>query len=448
MRIELTIKTTYMPNWDIYEGIREIIQNGKDAETEFNAPLQVRHKVDTKTLIIENEGCTIPHEALLFGHTTKIGRGELIGKFGEGLKLGLLALVRAGYETKVRSGSEVWIPRIERSDKFDADVLAIYIESGRQPKERVQVEISNISKEEWDLLKPCFLFLNKKQKSEYRVDTYHGALLLHEKDIGKIYVKGIFVENHPKLTVGYDLTRDVEIDRDRKMIAQYDLEWRKLVIWRDSMLERKELVAKYLGMILDNAADIASLDTYQAKELPNEVKEQAVAQFKARHGDNAVPVNTLADSKDIEHLGKTGVIVNKPLKAILETILGTTEQIKAELANEVLHSYSWGDLSPEEKTSLEEAVTLVNSVEPIELTQIDVVDFRSESFLGMSKENRLLLAKKKLSDRNLTLETLVHEISHRFGGDGDHRHVAAMENIWSEIVADLRDKQRGLDPNV
>jgi len=38
----------------------------------------------------------------------------------------------------------------------------------------------------------------------------------------------------------------------------------------------------------------------------------------------------------------------------------------------------------------------------------------------------------------MTLETVVHEVAHRFGGDGSHHHVAALERIWSGIVSNLR----------
>jgi len=61
-------------------------------------------------LRIENEGAHLSREALLFGTTSKMGRADLIGKFGEGLKLGVLALVRAGRPVTIRSGSEVWNP--------------------------------------------------------------------------------------------------------------------------------------------------------------------------------------------------------------------------------------------------------------------------------------------------------------------------------------------------
>ena len=38
-KLELSINVNYLPAWKAWEGIRELVQNGKDAETEFNAPL-------------------------------------------------------------------------------------------------------------------------------------------------------------------------------------------------------------------------------------------------------------------------------------------------------------------------------------------------------------------------------------------------------------------------
>lgn len=439
MKIELTIKTTYLPNWGSFEGIRELVQNGKDAETEFDAQLEVRHRADTNALVIENSGCTLPHEALLFGHTTKEGRGDLIGKFGEGLKLGVLALVRAGHEIKIRSGEEVWLPKIERSEKFDADVLVFYIEKGRQPKNRVQIEISNISKEEWDLVRPCFLFLNRVKKED-RLVTMYGSLLLGESDIGKIFVKGIFVQKDPNLKFGYDLTRDVEVDRDRKMVSRFDLEYHVQLIWRESVVQRKDLGEKFLDLVQDATGDVAGLNVYNAPSLPKEVVDQAVARFKSQYGEHAVPVDTISDSKDMEHLGKTGVLVNKPLKALLQSVFGDTDQIKAGLAKEIVKLYSWYELSGMERFNLEEAIALVNQADPVSLDQVDVVDFRSSTFQGMFKDGRVLVAKNKLLDRDVTLEIVVHEVAHRNGGDGEHKHVAAIERIWGKITAVFRDK--------
>ena len=142
-KLELSINVKYLPAWGAWEGIRELVQNGKDAETEFDAPLKVTHY--NNTLRIENEGAEITREVLLFGTSSKAGRSDMIGKFGEGLKLGTLALVRGGHEVKIRTGGEVWTAYIARSERYDADVLCFECKGGNEDKKRVRVEIDGVT---------------------------------------------------------------------------------------------------------------------------------------------------------------------------------------------------------------------------------------------------------------------------------------------------------------
>jgi len=441
MKIELTIKVDYLPSWGVYEGLRELVQNGKDAETEFQAKLEVRHRKDANILVIENEGATIPHEALLFGHTTKSQRSDMIGKFGEGLKLGVLALVRAGYPVKIRSGDEVWIPTIERSNKFNADVLVFEIMSGRTPKNRVSVEISNIKAEDWAEMKQCFLFLNPGKKDD-RISTTYGTLLLNPEYKGKLFVKGILVEKDVKYDFGYDLGEGVNVDRDRRMISRWDLNWRTKAIWSESVAKRSDIFGNFFDMLEEEKADIGDLDESAARGLPSKLLDQAKERFVAKFGKDAIPVANLAESKDIEHLGKKGVVVNKTLKAVLQSIMGSTQQVQESLKKEATTRYSWSDLSKEEKANLELSVSLIDDVAGFSLNNVDVVDFRSDSIMGMYEPTgeRVLIARKHLISRRVTLEILVHEVGHRAGGDGDKGHVDNMERIWSGIAEGLLNR--------
>ena len=330
MKLELTIKTSYLPSWGAYEGIRELVQNGKDAQTEFGATFEVRYRKDTGVLVIENDGTTLPHEALLFGHTSKEGRGDLIGKFGEGLKLGVLALVRAGHSVKIRSGSEVWTPAIERSEKFNADVLVFSIDKGREPKNRVQVEIGNVSEESWATMGDHFLFLGKQPK-DTTIKTNAGTLLLDPKFAHRVYVKGIFVQNVPDLTFGYDLP-DADVDRDRKMIETWSLQSRSQGIWRAALATRPDLIGNFIELLETEASDVAGINEWNANALSEEIKTGVAEHFSKRHGDKALPVSTIADSRDVEHLGKTGIVCPKPLRNILEEKLGTVATNKTKLA--------------------------------------------------------------------------------------------------------------------
>jgi hypothetical protein len=436
MKIELTIQATYLPLWGAYEGIRELLQNGKDAQTEFDAPLKVRYRKDVGVLIIENEGATLPHEALLLGHTSKQGRGDLIGKFGEGLKLGILALVRAGHSIKIRSGSEVWVPAIQRSEKFQADVLTFDIQP-REQKNRVAIEIGNIGEEAWEQMKDCFLFLGTIKDNEI-VKSLSGSLLLAPRFSGKVYVKGIFVSNDPRFSYGYDLV-DADLDRDRKMVSKYDLQYRTQVIWREALGRRPDLISNFTQLLEREAADVEGVDQYAAQFLSEDVKKAVTEEFVKRHGDTALPVATLGDSQDVEHLGKKGVVVPKSLRHVLEQKLGSVDANKAKLREEATTRYGWHDFSDEEKASVERAIFMVNGVEKVGISEIDVVDFRDQAIRGMFKgdDRRILLAKKILAERDLTLRVLVHEVAHRQGGDGEKDHVARIEEIWSGIVSNL-----------
>jgi hypothetical protein len=441
MKIELTIKTSYLPEWGAYEGIRELIQNGKDAETEFGAGFEVRYRRDTSTLVIENEGAVIPHEALLFGHTTKSGNAGLIGKFGEGLKLGMLALVRAGHDVKIRSGSEVWVPKIERSDRFDAEVLTVHIEGGREPKNRVQVEIGGIAPEEWEEFHSHFLFLSRLGKDQ-AIKTHSGTLLLGEQFKQKVYVKGIYVQRSNDFSFGYDLTT-ASVDRDRKMVDSFDLNFATAEIWRLAMATRPDLIDSYISLLVGDAADVRGVNEFNAARLPEEVKAKVAQQFTERHGESALPVPSLLESQDVEHLGKKGVIVPKPLRAVLEEKFGNVFDNKRKLAQETVRLYGWHEMDDVEKANLERAMFLVNGVTPVTLIDIDVADFRDPKVSGLFSPatGRIQLAKKILHDRDLTLRFLVHETAHKLGGrDGEHDHVVNIEKLWTGIVARLTDK--------
>jgi len=320
MRVELSIKSTYLPTWGAYEGVRELLQNGRDAEIELSAPLMVRHR-KPDTLVICNEGAVLPHEALLMGHTSKADRSDLIGHWGEGMKLGLLALVRAGHVVKIRSGAEVWTPTIERSERFHADVLVFDIATGREPKERIAIEVGGISAEDWTAMKRGFLFLHGTQLGEH-VTVDEGTLLLDEAHKGRVYVKGIFVAAHPDLTYGYDLA-DATIDRDRKMVEKYDLQYRTQRIWRQALAARPDVITAFGRLLAEDKADVQGIESYNATNLPDAAKQAVVADFQAKHGASALPVATFAESADIEHLGKRGIVCPKPLRAVLEAQLGS-----------------------------------------------------------------------------------------------------------------------------
>lgn len=433
-KLELSINVNYLPDWGAWEGIRELVQNGKDAETEFSAPLNVSHLNDT--LRIENDGAQLSREALLFGTSSKTGRSDMIGKFGEGLKLGILALVRAGHKVRIRTGSEVWTAFIAHSERYNADVLWFDCVGGREDKKRVRVEIDNVSKLEWERLRERFLFLVKHGKDS-RVDTDRGQLLLAERYKGEIYVKGIYVQHDPRLSAGYNFS-NVEVDRDRKMVSSWDMQWYCGQIWAEAASKRPDLMDPLFNLVLDGKADVAGLE-HNANYAPTKVKECMAATFTSKFGKDAVPVANLSESAEVEHLGRRGIVVSKSLGALLATTLGNKEELNKQLREEVTRTLSWGDMTVEQKANLQGAIELIGKVrEGCTLDMIDVVEFRADNLRGQYKDERILLASRVVADRDQCLATLIHEFSHRKGIDGEKGHVSEIEATWRDIVKHLR----------
>lgn len=432
MEITLTVTTTYRGHWGSNEGLREMMQNGRDAEVEHRAPLKVRYRKETQTLVIENEGTVLDRDALLLGHTTKADRSDLAGKWGDGLKIGMLALLRNGHNVKIRNGSEVWVPGFKKGEVFKSDVLVVKINEGRKADRRVAVEISGITPEIYADLPNRFLFLNGDIEKD-RVRTSAGSLLLGDRYAGRIYVKGIFVEFIPTLKFGYDF-EDADLDVDRNMIKAFDLNYNAQRVWREALLLRpQDLTQSFAGLLESNARDVEGIDEYTARYLPKEAVQAVTEVFEKVHGKDALPVRSMSESAEIGHLGRTGVVLPAPLRSVIEVIKGTSEKAKEALLKESQKLYSWHDLTPEEQKSLIMAINLIASIEPVSLADINVTDFRDEKLQGLFQNGKILLARKVLSDWRVLLETLVHEVAHKAGGDGEHGHVATIERIWSSM---------------
>lgn len=432
LRVELTIKTDYLPNWGVWEGVRELIQNARDAEIEHESQMEVRHL--NSILVVKNDGVNLPHEALLLGHTSKATRTDTIGKFGEGLKLGVLALVRAGYKVVIQTGEEIWRPTLEDSLQFAGQTVLVFTidKRPRRTSPQVRVEVEGISLEQWEEFKKAFLFLSER-KGDDSVSTDYGTLLLAPRMKGRIHVKGIYVQSKTNLSYGYDLTGDVDLDRDRRIVSSYDLEYKAAQIWRHAVLLRPDLMDPFYKLLEDAAGDVA-LWNYSAA-IHTETSAALADKFQARFGVGALPVTTLGDSKDLEHLGRKGVVVSKPLANVLSQYLGALEDVKQSLAEEVVEKFSWGDLSDPERYNLDRAIELLDG--RCSINDVDVVKFRSANLLGQYKSGRIFLSKRILTAFKDTLATLVHEVAHHNGDDGEKGHMAALEAIWSDIVVKL-----------
>lgn len=431
----LPIKSTYVSHWGTWECIREIIQNAKDEEEDNGNPMTIRYH--RGWLRIGNRGADITRKALLIGETSKANRPDLRGQFGEGLDLALLAGVRAGYEVRVYTRTEVWTPTIEHVKKFDASVLVVRTRAVKTETSGVEIRIK-MPLDDWKEARKLFRFIVDDDEDQ-KIVVRDGTILLHPDRKGQIYVKGIYCTTMPKMDYGYDLN-EAKMDRDRRMVDVWDLRYHLANMLREGVAkEPGKLAPAVYKMLQRKSEDVQSMGYSDSDEFA----EAMAAQFKAEHGD-AVPVEGMAESQRLDHVGARGVVVSDTLKRVLEKKVRSAQEVHRELATAAVAEWSWHDLEPEEQTTLGELTTLLHEattewrgtfgVKPL-LDRLRVVDFKKPGLEGTceAKTGVVKLARRLLVSSEDALIALVHEEAHALSAasDGTKRHVDMIERIWA-----------------
>jgi hypothetical protein len=229
------------------------------------------------------------------------------------------------------------------------------------------------------------------------------------------------------------------------MISAWDKSWENSRIWLEAINKEPDaLFESFFTLLQDENSDLEGFSDYNAGDLSDVAVDMVAAKFASLHGSEAIPVENLDQSKQLEHLGRKGVITPKRLRLVVERKQGSLIAVQDGLRKEVIETYSWYDLSDLEKHNLELSVKLIEGIDAFPggasvLELVHVVNFRSDTLLGQFKEGTIFLARKVLVDREETIATMVHEFAHFGGGDGAHGHVALMERLWKGVIKALLD---------
>ena len=120
--------STWRQDWGEWEAIRDIIQNALD-ETE-----NYTWGYDDEGLYISDVGSGVAVADFLLG-PPKLKPDYARGKFGEGMKISALALIRMGYPVRVETvGRELWIIFLEQKVNGRAETLAALWRAYRRPR--------------------------------------------------------------------------------------------------------------------------------------------------------------------------------------------------------------------------------------------------------------------------------------------------------------------------
>lgn len=452
--IELTISSDYVKDWDTWCGIRELVQNAIDAQDD-GFPMEIDHD-GRDTLTIRNKGAWLDRSVLLLGETSKKDREDQRGQFGEGLKLGILALLREKRIVYILNGKEIWAPILTFSDKFNREILAFQVSDYQEEEHDLTIRVG-ISLGDWEVLRERFLFLCPKYqalRSDY--SGFQGMeALLDEDQKSKIYYKGIYVETNDQFKLGYNLVGKEKIDRDRNVIHWYDLRNSTSTFWRyidqvdgASFEQRVDMLYMLLAQGANDVAYISNLP------VASRVYEGLWTRWIDNHG-LGVPTSTTGETKQIQAHGLEPTITTESMvKALLPD--GYNELLKKR-GSQVKKTWQRSELSIEEKNNLSIALNALsnvyhniiefagsNKLAEVSLDEetkipVHVADFHGENIYGLAFYNpfRIFISKTNLSNLYITLGTLIHEVSHYYGLDGELSHVRAIENSWQRLSEKL-----------
>ena len=391
--LSLNLDEQYCPSWTAANGVRELVQNWHDAilavclggapplveraggDHEFTAHRcgggtervvlgGIRWDAAARQLVLWNKSTgELGTGSLGIGATSKRRRGEhgavaartaaapvFAGGHGEGLKVGALALIRAGRSVEVTiaagavsgagaaaAGPETRWRFVLRGNRLHVHASSVGPGGSLEPGV-VRVEVAGA--EGGDFSPKDYLFLCPPpagsvfvgQGSRQQQQRVPERLLLGQEHAGRLYCRGILVEARRSLVCGYEL--DIDIGRDRVGVSSlHALRTSAGYLWADAIMDREhgQAFARRFAALLQE--EPRSLEA----ELPgrfwlgmiDQFPYHAVAElhlgvralqrhFRARHPPDALPCSAAERDAAALSLGRPMVVCSDALLDVLQ----------------------------------------------------------------------------------------------------------------------------------
>ncbi|MCR4426982.1 MAG: hypothetical protein NUW23_12485 [Firmicutes bacterium] len=179
--IRTAISPSYVPTWGIGECLREVLQEGLDLMARgYRVTVGARNGF----AIVTDLGPGLRREHLALGQSSKRDEPDLIGNFGEGVKLAALVAARLGRRMRIDSVGFSAEPFIARDPALQCEVLMFRLGPSRRTRgTRIAVEASGKELEE---AKSLFLHWHRGRRfGDDRVFLPGGRLYINGALAGK-----------------------------------------------------------------------------------------------------------------------------------------------------------------------------------------------------------------------------------------------------------------------
>jgi hypothetical protein len=275
----------------------------------------VRFDTGTGEIEITNCNAQLRPSFVDIGGSTKKKSNALAGGYGEGAKIAALILTREGYQVQYQSTSFNWkfylggpqglhffcsltpIPDKELSKRRAQYETAFRQGSPRDmvanPWEDVTVRIGSIDrgkgmKVTMEEFREWIKVSLDLQSPSNVIETYAGSVIFDEDFSGKIYLKGLYLENYKSskpFKYSYNFARG-SVGRDREKTANAHQEACDLAtIWAFGIEHDQDItLAKYVEMMRDHTewADVNLVERYIPERTVKKIWEFLLSEDPAR----------------------------------------------------------------------------------------------------------------------------------------------------------------------
>lgn len=215
--INYFISENYIPDWTVQDAIREIYQNFIDYG-EYSVD-KISVDKDYENVIFSNDFEPDSADLLIIGDSNKTSTSR--GKYGEGLKMAALVILRNGGKMVINTTTFYAEFSIITNTNTNIKTLGVTI---TEPSLYTKVSKFDL----WITL-PINEFEAYQDKLIKPIDVIHtteeyGSIV--NKPKGSIYVGGLFVCVLNDLDYAYDIQpKHISLDRDRKVPQNFEVKW-------------------------------------------------------------------------------------------------------------------------------------------------------------------------------------------------------------------------------
>jgi hypothetical protein len=460
--------STWRQDWGEWEAIRDIVQNALDECERYT------WGYDSEGLYVRDAGKGIAVADFLLG-PPKLKPDYARGKYGEGMKIAALALLRKGYSVRVETTDrELWIVFLQQTTNGRVETLAAlwkpyswrsgtvfhfigYTGSAFEDRFAVNLPRSAIVAEGPSPATQPVRRFNQLIRYDFPVTEASGW---YEEGAGRsrIFARDIYMRDIKSPFSynlwGFDMAPDRHGPKDEQSM------WTDMGrLW--SCVTRVELLQEFLQMVrmppileTDESHSISmgawdmGREPVTGKDYADFIRENASVWKEAWRrvcGENAVIRTDDRWDGTIKHLGYTAVNIQWHVRDTLARAIMTDKDL-VKASQERLRE---AEIIPEDRLSrkqrtnlklaraISEDICRIRRVSAVHASIIPPASDRVRTAGMYSRTTEeIYIASDQLESARSTIDTVIHEIAHHTSGaeDLEQAHADAMTNVASRVV--------------